>query len=200
MKFLFYGLLLLGIAANSVAQERKYGKWHFALISEAISMPSYKVIKAPIHPGCYFGVSLMDKTKHQHSHIVDANFGYYYHKLFGNSFLLWPEYKFEQAFFQKGFVNIMFGIGYKHNILDRTIYKAQGDGKFEKAIEWGNPQFFTDLGLGLGYRFNDKLGTFCHYRVLLAAPFMKGMKFSMHTIFNMGIQYNFSKNNSDSAH
>jgi hypothetical protein len=92
MKQLIFAILFASLAFNAKAQDTYYRKWKFSIMSEAISMPSYKVLKNPVHPGYRVGVNLKTKTFCQHSHVFEINFGYYSHSLIGNSRLFWYEF------------------------------------------------------------------------------------------------------------
>jgi hypothetical protein len=195
MKQLIFTILLALLVINAKSQDSCYTKWKFSIMSEAISFPTYKLVKQPVHPGFSLGYNLKTKSVRQHSQAFDVNFGYYYHPLMGNSFLFWPEYSYKQKFLKQFSLEGMSGLGYRHNISDRQVYRSEGDGAFKKATDWGSPQAFVSFGIGLGYEITTLIKIYTDYRFMAAYPFGNPLPMSLHTMFNMGVQYQFRKNN-----
>ena len=161
-------------------------------MNEAVSMPTYKLIKTPLHPGLAVSTNLIGKTAKHHTNELDAMIAYYYHNLFGNSFLLSADYKFIRHFKPGIDLHCTVGLGYKHTILDRRTYQYH-DGKFERSIDWGTPQVFLPAGIGIGYCLNEKYKAIAEYKTFISLPFNESMLFELHTLFSLGLQLTFNK-------
>ena len=67
-------------------------------------------------------------------------------------------------------------------------FKYEND-TFKKTTDWGSPQAFMSVGLGLGYQINQIVKIYTDYRAMVAYPFGKQIPVGLHTLFNVGFQY-----------
>ena len=82
------------------------------------------------------------------------------------------------------------GLGYKHNIFARTVYKKI-DGKYKQITDWGSSQLMLPLGLKLGFIFSHEIRGFVQYRSIDVFPFniKGGLPLMSHTLFHIGVSF-----------
>jgi len=167
----------------------------FEFINEMTSLPTYKVVQKPIHPGFLIGVDVWEKTNTKWPQTLGVDFGYYYHRLYEHAFMLDGSYSFGYKF-QFGLrVKLLGSLGYKHSILSGNEYKFE-DGDYKESTHWGKPQFNAKVGIGLEYPVYKHLSLTANVKEMLALPYApkKGMPFATHSLFSIGVKYSFLKN------
>jgi hypothetical protein len=183
-KMLF--VILISIS-TLFAEKTTLSEIRISLLSEATAFPSYKLIRLPIHPGFSVGINLLEKSKKRHEHALVIEGAYFYDEIAGHCIMLYPEYDFE-FFWWKIMITTDIGLGYKHNIFARPVYKKI-DGKYKQVTDWGTPQLMLPIGLGLGFKLPKEYNLFIRYRWIAAFPFCikGGLPLMSHTTFNIGV-------------
>lgn len=117
-------------------------------------------------------------------------FQYFYDDIIGHSIMLYPEYRFEYTIW-KIFLEADIGLGYKHNIFSRPVYKMVDD-TYKQVTDWGTPQLMLPIGLGLGFIFPHDIHFFMQYKWIAAFPFniKAGLPLMSHTTFHIGASLN----------
>lgn len=181
-------ILMVLLLINSIyPKEPVHRGSRISVLSAAISLPTYKVIQRPVHPGFSIGTNLLSKSKGNHEHVFSIEFMYFYQQLIGHNLILVPEYQYNQRIW-----NILIGgdigLGYMHCIFDRPTYKKK-NGEWKQVVDWGTPQVALPLGLTLGYIFPKNIVLYIQYRCIAEAPFnMKaGMLIMSKTTFHIGL-------------
>jgi hypothetical protein len=177
-------LLLIVIPGESKPREL----W-ITFFSEAITFPSFRLFRIPIHPGISFGMAILTKQKNNHEHTFTIECGYFYAELTGHTFILFPEYRWE-LIIRKVVMGTDIGLGYKHNIFARPVYKRI-DRQYKKIIDWGSPQLMLPIGLKIGYIFSHEIKVYIQYRSIGAFPFnlKGGLPIIPHTTFHIGVSF-----------
>ncbi len=164
-----------------------------SLISEATTLPTYKVVKSPVHPGIMIGADFRTKQGKHWSNTLGVDLGYYYHKAYEHAVMLDGVYTLGYRFNFGLQINLLTCLGYKHSVLAGEVYKFE-EGEYKKATHWGKAQFNGKLGLGLEFPINNKFSIGVNNRYVVALPYApkKGMPFSIHSIFAVGVKMNLA--------
>jgi hypothetical protein len=188
-------LFMLFFSSSLLAEKASFNKMNISFFSEAIAFPSYKLVRLPIHPGIAAGITILEQSKKWRTHELLFEGGYYYAELTGHSIMLFPEYNFDITL-KKFEITTSIGIGYKHNIFARPVFKKV-DGVYKQVTDWGTPQAMLPLGLKLGYTIPHDITLFLHYRCIVASPLNVKAKlyFMPQTTFHLGASFpvNFGK-------
>jgi hypothetical protein len=176
--------IVLGLFALLSADTQKLDRIYASILSEATAFPSYRLVRLPIHPGFSVGVDLLSRFKGHHEHALTIEGAYFYDDIAGHCLMLFPEYKFEYMLWRFGLASDI-GIGYKHNIFARPVYKKV-DGVYKQVTDWGSPQLMLPIGLGLSYKLTQQMNIFMQYRWIAAFPF-PGVPVMTNTIFHLGL-------------
>jgi hypothetical protein len=193
MKKFIVLLLAIGIAQCYAQEKRIYG---LSLFSQATALPSFNLVKNPIHPGIQatvnwssgrasgmenYGFRELAVGAFHHNHIQTAMYASYswgYH------------YDVTGGLYAEGLA----GLGYLHSFTDKAIYRPLEEGGFEQKTDFGRPQALVSFQLGLGYRFpNSSISPFIRYGFHLQGPFApdNGFPFNPLTTFHIGASFSF---------
>ncbi len=183
-------LFILTTFSITTAETARVSRLYLSVISEATAFPSYKVIRLPIHPGFSVGVNCISSCNGRHLHALTVEGAYFYDGITGHCILLYPEYRFEYRIL-KLFLETDIGLGYKHNIFSRPVYKMVDD-TYEQVTDRGTPQVMLPIGLGLGYMLPHGIHIFMQYKWIAAFPFniKAGLPLMPHTVFHLGTSLN----------
>jgi hypothetical protein len=179
-----YCFIVLSLFSLLTADTEKMDRMYASIFSEATAFPSYKLIRLPIHPGFSAGVYLLSQFKKRHEHALTIEGAYFYDDIAGHCLMLYPEYRFAYILWRFSLAADI-GIGYKHNISSRPVYKKV-DGVYKQVTDWGSPQVMLPIGLGLSFKLTNKMSIFMHYRWIAAYPFA-GIPMMSHTNFHLGL-------------
>ncbi len=161
----------------------------FNLMSESLSLPSYKLIRIPIHPGFQVSAELREKTKGNRISSINVNCRYYYHRYQEHAIMINLGYDWGYDFSNGLRPELLLGIGIKHTILPGPVYKLE-NGEYEKTTHFGRPLGNMTLGIGLEYAVNKQYSIISGYRMMAALPWQpkKEMPFSAHILFELGVK------------
>lgn len=163
--------------------------WRFSLGNEAVTLPTYKFYRGPLHPAVVIGVDVWEK-KSTHWH---QSFGpeatYYFHKMFEHAVILDGVYRVGWHTRFGLSLNFIAAAGYKHSFLTGPVFKFE-NGTYKQVDVAGKPQFNLMLGPGLEFALNDKISITAESRYMVVLPYApkRGMPFATHAIFSAGIK------------
>ena len=168
-----------------------------AALNEAVTLPSYKVIKLPIHPGALIGVDLWQKTTKHWTKTMGVDLSYYYHNLYEHATMLDAAYTLGYKFNFGLQTKLLTNVGYKQSFLTGDVFKFK-NGDYERVYLTGQAQLNIKLGLGLEYPVNEKWSITTDYKFMLAMPYApkSGKPFATHSLFGLGIKINLVGNGS----
>jgi hypothetical protein len=163
-------------------------------LSEATTMPTYKVVKLPFHAGVLIGADLWTKSGAHWQQAFGVDLSYYYHRFYEHAIMIDGLYTLGYKFNFGLQVNLPISIGYKHSILTGEVYKLE-NGSYKEIYDLGKAQFNGKLGIGLEFPVTDKLSIRADYRYMVALPYMpeKDMPFSLHSLFGLGCTIKLEK-------
>jgi hypothetical protein len=161
-----------------------------SVLTEASTLPSYKVVRIPVHPGVSFGLDFWEKNGEHWSRSLTAELGYYYQEMSEHAIMLGGIYglSYETSFGLKP--KFFAGLGYKHSILPGHVYTLE-DAEYVSTHHKGQPQVTLKLGLGLEYRLSEKFALTTEYAVMAASPYSL-LPASVHNIFSIGTKINLN--------
>lgn len=177
---------ILPVAAE--AREKPLS-WRFSLGNEAVTLPTYKFYRGPLHPAVIIGVDVWEKqTTHGHQSF-GPEASYYFHKTFEHAVIINGVYR---AGWHTRFglsLNFIAAAGYKHSFLTGPVFKFE-EGAYKQVNVAGKSQFNLMLGPGLEFALNDKISITAESRYMLVLPYApkRGMPFATHAIFSAGIK------------
>jgi hypothetical protein len=188
MKYSQIGLIILLLMYSSISYGQiKPESIRLSVFTEAIAIPSYKLIKSPIHPGILVGIDFFGKFKNHWKQTIGADLSYYYHRTFEHAIMLDATYSIGYSFKFGLQPKLLTSLGYKHSILTGTQYKFES-GQYEKATNLGKPQVNLKLGFGLEYPISEKIAVNIDYRIMVVYPYApkKDIPMAPHSIFGIG--------------
>ena len=160
----------------------------FSLFSEAVSLPTYELVKIPIHPGILIGADMWKKEGEYWHQSFGGDISYYYHRTFEHSILLDAVYSIGYAFKFGLQPKLLSSLGYKHSILTGNQFKFE-NGKYKKSANIGKAQLNIKLGIGLEYAISDIYAINLDYRIMVAYPYSpnKNIPLAPYSLFGIGI-------------
>lgn len=177
--------LLFLLPATSWAQVKNL---RFSIGSEAVSLPTWKLVQLPIHPSITAGADLWQKQGNHWQQSLGPELTYYYHEHYEHALLLNGAWRLGYRF---GFglqLNFVANVGYKHSILTGPVYEFK-DGSYTASHDTGKPQVNVQLGAGLQFPLGKKIAFSVENKYMVAAPYAPGLglPFSLHNLFSAGI-------------
>ena len=194
MKYSRIGLIILLLIVSSISYGQiKPKSIRLSVFSEAVTVPTYKLVKSPIHPGILVGVDFWKKSKNHWQQTFGTDLSYYYHRTFEHAIMLDATYSLGYSFKFGLQPKLLTSLGYKHSILTGTQYKFE-NGKYEKATNFGKPQVSLKLGFGLEYPISEKIAINIDYRVMVAYPYApkKDIPMAPYSLFGIGVSINLN--------
>ncbi len=166
----------------------------FSVASETTSLPSFRLLKRPVHPAFNVGADFRVKSGKHWQKSLGADVYYYYHRLAEHAIMLDASYRLGYRFNFGLQVNLLTALGYKHTILPGDKYELK-DGEYQKARHFGKPMANVKMGLGLEYPLSEKYSVTTDYKVMLAAP--SGniyIPFALNNFFGAGLKIKLENN------
>lgn len=155
--------------------------------NEALSLPTIRLLRAPIHPTITVGTDFWVKSGKHWQQSLGSDLTFYHHRLSENALIVDGIYSFGYKF---GFglqAKLIGGIGYKHSFVAGEVYKFE-DGEYKKAINWGTSHFNVKVGLGFEFPLNEKFSATADYKFMIATPYSEALSFSTHTFIGVGFK------------
>lgn len=160
-----------------------------SLYNEALTLPTIKVFKGPIHPGIMLGTDLCTKSVNHWRMALGTDLGFYNHKFNENAAMLDLAfalgYKFDFGLTPK----ITSAIGYKHAFFPSEAYQYK-DGVYKKSPNLGTGSATFKLGLGLEFAITEKMSVTADYKMMISAPYSETLKFSLNSFIGLGAVLN----------
>ena len=169
----------------------KLNAFRVVALSEAVSLPTYKVVQLPIHPGVLIGVNFWQKAGKHWVNTLGTDLSYYYHDLYEHAFMIDAAYTLGYKFNFGLQTKMLTNIGYKQSILTGDVFKFK-NGEYERVYLAGKAQLNVKLGFGLEYPITEKWSIITDYKFMLAIPYSpkRGQPFATHSFFGLGIKIN----------
>lgn len=176
------------------AQVRPARALSIMVLSEASSLPSYKLVKAPVHPGAALGTEFYLNNNETHQLLLAPVLGGYYHKNIYTAFFLTGDFLYRWNTDIGLQPEAAAGIGYQHTFFPDQLYEADENGNFQPVTTAGRPHALIQASLGLGYALpigdaKDKVALFARYQLQLETPFANGIPVLPHSIFYFGVRF-----------
>jgi len=194
MKTIFFRkCLLLILMASPLLGHAQFSPktLRISAINEATTLPSWRLVQLPLHPGIQIGTDLLAKEGRHWTTSLGVDLGYYYHRLYEHAVMLdgtfAAGYRFNFGLQPK----LLASAGYKHSILSDAVFEYNGE-EYQKSFYLGRPQFNFKIGAGLEYALNDRYSIMVDYRAMVALPYSpkQGVPFSLHNLFGAGLKFN----------
>lgn len=196
----FMILMLIVLPLTIFAQ--KWGKTNFSVsvLNNATMLPPASltaVFNQPIHPGIMLTTEFGWKEKTRGKWFQNANFGYVYHELATQSFLLFSQGGY-RGYLGKLTLEGSLHAGYMHSIslIDRIVLD-ENTGTYTETKGSGRPQFIFGAGTAIGYRFRPSSFVqriFVAYDIRMQAPFVKSyVTILPNGALSLGCQFAISK-------
>lgn len=186
-------LLILLNHSQSYAQFKpKTLRLSFA--NEMASLPSFRLLKFPVHPAFNAGTDFRVKSGKHWQKAVGVDAYYYHHRLAEHAIMLDASYRLGYRFNFGLQVNLLTALGYKHTILPGDKYGLK-EGEYKKARHFGKPMANAKVGLGLEYPLSEKYSVTTDYKVMLAGP--SGniyIPFAINTFLGAGLKIKLENN------
>lgn len=158
-------LFLLSLQWVNAQQAVKLGVYN-----EAIGLPTYKIIKLPIHPTIQLGWDFRSRGGQHWRRTTGLELYYFYHKRMEHAIMLdfSPRISYQtNSGFLTGF---SLGAGYKLAFLDGQKYRME-NGEYVKSKHWGKSQFNIKAGIGFEQKISDDLAITLDYKLMAVYPF-----------------------------
>lgn len=188
-------ILLLDSQHYAFGQEEKRGiPLNVSVFSEAWSMPSFELVKKPIHPGLYVGTEKNMKEGRHSRFFLSAGLGYYYHKNIQHGIFLNLNAGYAYQFGFGLYTGASLGVGVINTIYPTPTYKLK-NGEYKKSPDWGKVSLMPNADLTVGYTFNREskkpISIFTKYQVFLEYPYAPENTFPAlpHTAFHIGTKF-----------
>jgi hypothetical protein len=164
-----------------------------AVLNEATSLPSLRMLETPIHPGLTIGADfLLRRGKHWQT-AIGTDLSFFHHRLSENAVMLDATYALGYKF---GFglqPKFLAALGYKQTLAAGEVYELK-NGSYEKTNYLGKPQFNAKVGFGLEYALNEKYSLTTDYKTMLVLPYSQKIPFALHTLLSVGLKVNLKNN------
>ena len=180
--------LLLLLLAPSLGYGQK--TLRVAVLNEATTLPSLRILETPIHPGLTIGADFLVRRGKHWQTAIGTDLSFFHHRLSENALMLDATYALGYKF---GFglqPKFLAALGYKHTLAAGEVYELK-NGSYEESNYLGKSQFNAKVGFGLEYALSEKYSLTTDYKTMLVQPYSQKIPFSLHTLLSVGMKVNF---------
>ncbi len=148
-----------------------------AFLSEALTLPSFRVVDRPVHPGMMAAYEHPWRTFDRSYLFVEVNIGFYLHEGFQNGMFLGFDLGYSYETLAGLGASVSAGVGYLHTFYPGPVYE-HSDGEFEQVRDYGMPHVVISVPLEINYNLAPRVGIpltpYVQYRPLVQIPGIRG--------------------------
>ncbi|MCG8479504.1 MAG: hypothetical protein MI724_10440 [Spirochaetales bacterium] len=148
-----------------------------AFLSEALTLPSFRVFNRPVHPGAMAAYERPWKTFDRSYLFIEINAGFYLHEGFQNGVFLGVDVGYNYATSVGLGASVSVGVGYLHTFFPGPVYE-HSDGEFEQVRDYGMPHLVVSVPLEIHYNLETLVGIpltpYVQYRPFVEVPGITG--------------------------
>ena len=168
-----------------------------SIFNHAISLPFYKMIRLPIHPGLQIGKEFHIKESAKAKLFQTLNVGFIYNAYNGTGLYLSSQFSLRHKIKYGVFAEGGIGGGYLRVFHPTNIYKLSANGDYIKANDKGFSSLLISFGISLGYELKSKknrvLSPFLRYENFIQTRYNSEVPVLPHATFHLGLKIRKNK-------
>ncbi|GAA4462764.1 hypothetical protein GCM10023189_39870 [Nibrella saemangeumensis] len=161
-----------------------------SVFSESISLPTFKGFFEKPNVGVRIGTELYYRNRPGSQLFQTVNLGYYHHRALHHGLFVSSEFGYRK-FIGPLYLDATIGGGYLHLIPTVPMYRSAG-GEFTRVSPHLH-KFMPTLGLGAGYRINQRTSVFSRYEVFGEMPVVQDVPVLPHKALHVGARLSLSR-------